>query len=241
MKKKKEKVSRGGLEWLLEKDLTEKPVSNELFTISPLPSTTLGVTAVKLQNAKFLLYDTPGICPSAHRIRLLTTMLAEEQRKVKLLFPRKRITPTVFTLDVNHSVLIGSLAQIDYKAVENVLFHLDNEVDESGDRLLVFTALSPRLQDRKHAILVEQACWSVIHSSLFRRTVFNYRRHSVSKHLRVQAGVPRSKRGVFWKDCIGFLIDRSKTRSCPARPNPSSTLLLSTSALGDSDGSPSSR
>ena len=102
--------------------MTEKAKSNELFTISPLPSTTLGVTAVKLQNAKFLLYDTPGICPSAHRIRLLTTMLTEEKRKVKLLFPRKKITPTVFTLDVNHSVLIGSLAQIDYKAVENVPF-----------------------------------------------------------------------------------------------------------------------
>ena len=90
------------------------------FTISPLPSTTLGVTAVKLQNAKFLLYDTPGICPSAYRVRLLTMMLTQEQSKVKQLFPRKKITPIVFTLEPNHSVLIGSLAQIDYKAVENV-------------------------------------------------------------------------------------------------------------------------
>lgn len=90
------------------------------FTISPLPSTTLGVTAVKLQNAKFLLYDTPGICPSAYRIRLLTTMLTEEHQKVKQLFPRSKLIPTVFTLDPNHSVLVGALAQIDYKAIENV-------------------------------------------------------------------------------------------------------------------------
>ena len=96
--------------------------SLDSFTISPLPSTTLGVTAVKLQNAKFLLYDTPGICPSAYRVRLLTMMLTQEQSKVKQLFPRKKITPTVFTLDPDHSVLVGSLAQIDYKTVENVLF-----------------------------------------------------------------------------------------------------------------------
>ena len=96
--------------------------SLDSFTISPLPSTTLGVTAVKLQNAKFLLYDTPGICPSAYRVRLLTMMLTQEQSKVKQLFPRKKITPTVFTLDPDHSVLVGSLAQIDYQTVENVLF-----------------------------------------------------------------------------------------------------------------------
>lgn len=100
-------------------DETESP-SLDSFTISPLPSTTLGVTAVKLQHAKFLLYDTPGICPSAHRVRLLTMMLSEEQNKVKLLFPRKKVIPTVFTLDPNHSVFVGALARIDYSAVENV-------------------------------------------------------------------------------------------------------------------------
>lgn len=98
--------------------------SSNTFTISPLPSTTLGVLAVKLHNAHFLLYDTPGICPSSYRIRLLTTMLSEEQRNVKQLFPRKKLIPTVFTLNPDHSVLLGALAQIDYKAIENVFLLL---------------------------------------------------------------------------------------------------------------------
>ena len=104
--------------------------SDNLLTISSLPSTTLGVTAIKLYGARFLLYDTPGICPSAYRIRLLTSMLSEEQKKAKLLFPRKALVPTVFSLHPNHSILLGALGHIDYVASENVFafslfFHLD--------------------------------------------------------------------------------------------------------------------
>lgn len=91
-----------------------------MLTISPLPSTTLGVTAIKLRNANYLLYDTPGICPSPYRTRLLSSMLAEEQKRVKQLFPRKKLVPTVFSLHPDHSILLGSLASIDYKAVDNV-------------------------------------------------------------------------------------------------------------------------
>ena len=94
--------------------------SDNLLTISSLPSTTLGVTAIKLYGARFLLYDTPGICPSAYRIRLLTSMLSEEQKKSKLLFPRKALVPTVFSLHPNHSILLGALGHIDYVANENV-------------------------------------------------------------------------------------------------------------------------
>lgn len=90
------------------------------LTISPLPSTTMGVSAIKLHNARFLLYDTPGICPSAYRVRLLTTMLMEEKKSMRVLFPRKKLIPTVFSLHPDHSLLIGALAQIDYSAVRNV-------------------------------------------------------------------------------------------------------------------------
>lgn len=90
------------------------------LTISPLPSTTMGVSAIKLHNARFLLYDTPGICPSAYRVRLLTTMLMEEKKSMRVLFPRKKLVPTVFSLHPEHSLLIGALAQIDYSAVNNV-------------------------------------------------------------------------------------------------------------------------
>ena len=92
----------------------------EMLTISALPSTTLGVTAVKLRNAKYLLYDTPGICPSPYRVRLLSSMLADTQKRVKQLFPRKKLVPKVFSLHPDHSIMLGSLASIDYKAVENV-------------------------------------------------------------------------------------------------------------------------
>ena len=66
--------------WSTETGPSEMEPSDNLLTISSLPSTTLGVTAIKLYGARFLLYDTPGICPSAYRIRLLTSMLSEEQK-----------------------------------------------------------------------------------------------------------------------------------------------------------------
>lgn len=97
---------------------TNSAVAN--LTISPLPSTTMGVSAIKLHNARFLLYDTPGICPSAYRVRLLSTMLMEEKKSMRVLFPRKKLVPTVFSLHPEHSLLIGALAQIDYSAVNNV-------------------------------------------------------------------------------------------------------------------------
>ena len=97
---------------------TTSAVAN--LTISPLPSTTMGVSAIKLHNARFLLYDTPGICPSAYRVRLLSTMLMEEKKSMRVLFPRKKLVPTVFSLHPEHSLLIGALAQIDYSAVNNV-------------------------------------------------------------------------------------------------------------------------
>lgn len=78
---------------------TNSAVSNSAttnFTISPLPSTTMGVSAIKLHNARFLLYDTPGICPSAYRVRLLTTMLMEEKKSMRVLFPRKKLFPRGF-------------------------------------------------------------------------------------------------------------------------------------------------
>ncbi|OAO14290.1 peptidyl-prolyl cis-trans isomerase pin1-like protein [Blastocystis sp. ATCC 50177/Nand II] len=96
---------------------TNSAVAN--LTISPLPSTTMGVSAIKLHNARFLLYDTPGICPSAYRVRLLSTMLMEEKKSMRVLFPRKKLVPTVFSLHPEHSLLIGALAQIDYSAVNN--------------------------------------------------------------------------------------------------------------------------
>lgn len=97
---------------------TNSAVAN--LTISPLPSTTMGVSAIKLHNARFLLYDTPGICPSAYRVRLLSTMLMEEKKSMRVLFPRKKLVPTVFSLHPEHSLLIGALAQIDYSTVNNV-------------------------------------------------------------------------------------------------------------------------
>ena len=98
----------------------------DVLTTSALPSTTLGVTAIKLYNARYLLYDTPGVCPSAYRVRLLNAMMMDEQSKIKMLFPRKRVVPTVFSIHPNQSVLLGSLACIDYKTIENV--RIDNGV-----------------------------------------------------------------------------------------------------------------
>lgn len=131
--------------WNTETGPSEIEPSENLLTISSLPSTTLGVTAIKLYGARFLLYDTPGICPSAYRIRLLTSMLSEEQKKAKLLFPRKALVPTVFSLHPNHSILLGALAHIDYISPENVPFPPICHIVQSTHCIQLFSLISPSL------------------------------------------------------------------------------------------------
>ena len=131
--------------WSTETGPSEMEPSDNLLTISSLPSTTLGVTAIKLYGARFLLYDTPGICPSAYRIRLLTSMLAEEQKKAKLLFPRKALVPTVFSLHPNHSILLGALGHIDYVSNENVCVYTHFYIDQSTHWIQLFALASPSL------------------------------------------------------------------------------------------------
>ena len=114
---------------------SEVEPADDILTISSLPSTTLGVLAVKLHGARFLLYDTPGICPSAYRVRLLTSMLTEEQKKARTLFPRKSVVPTVFSLHPEHTVLLGALGQIDYVAVDNVVLWRSSYLDKSAHRI----------------------------------------------------------------------------------------------------------
>jgi singapore isolate B (sub-type 7) whole genome shotgun sequence assembly, scaffold_11 len=91
----------------------------ELLTTSAIPSTTLGVTSVRLRHATYLLYDTPGICSSPYRVKLLTMMLTDNAA-VNVLFPRKRMVPTVFSMRPGQSILLGALGCMSYRDVENV-------------------------------------------------------------------------------------------------------------------------
>ena len=64
--------------------------------------------------------QTGSTASSSVMMVMLSTMLMEEKKSMRVLFPRKKLVPTVFSLHPEHSLLIGALAQIDYSAVNNV-------------------------------------------------------------------------------------------------------------------------
>ena len=174
---------------------SEVEPSDSLLTISSLPSTTLGVTAIKLYGARFLLYDTPGVCPSAFRIRLLTSMLSEEQKKAKLLFPRKALVPTVFSLHPNHSILLGALAHIDYVSPENVAFSTSFHVVQSTHRVQLLALVAPSLQNRQRSRAARKTRGNSFRSALLGRPVFGLWRRRAPERFPARARAQHAQRG----------------------------------------------
>ncbi|KAK8811358.1 hypothetical protein WA158_003092 [Blastocystis sp. Blastoise] len=98
----------------VSKPIDESKLPATSFTVSPFPSTTLGLLAIPVKNKHYTLYDTPGFLPDSFKLMLINMLLDSSQRNIKNIFPRGQMLPTVITLHPKQSLVLGSLIKIDY-------------------------------------------------------------------------------------------------------------------------------
>lgn len=93
---------------------------------------------------------------------IMNLLLNDSQRNIKNIFPRGTITPTVFTLKPNQSLLLGSLIQIDYLNDSLVWSSLDGCIlIPQKDNLVgyIYSTLQPHIhnKDKVETILTNHA------------------------------------------------------------------------------------
>ena len=98
-----------------------------LVTTSPLPGTTLNFIKMKLgdKEGRRYLYDTPGILDVRGTITGRLT-----PAELRLVLPRKKVTPVTFRVCGGRSVLVGGLARVDVLGDEDRAFLLTFFVSE---------------------------------------------------------------------------------------------------------------
>ena len=97
--------------------------NDSYITTSILPSTTLDVIKIKLNN-DITLIDTPGLVNDGN---FLTNETADNIKKISC---KTEIKPKTYQIKSNQSLLIGDFARIDYLSVEKNSFtlYLSNDI-----------------------------------------------------------------------------------------------------------------
>ena len=99
------------------------------LTMSPLPSTTLNLVKIEL-NDYLTLIDTPGLVENGSILNHI------DAKMVKKLAPTKEIKPRTYQLRKNQSIIIEDFVRIDYVAGEKNSFTLFISNDLKVKRLL---------------------------------------------------------------------------------------------------------
>ena len=91
--------------------------SNQELTMSPLPSTTLNMVHIDI-NEYLTLIDTPGL------VDVGSILNHVDEKMIKKISPRKEIKPRTYQLRKNQSIVIEDLVRIDYVEGEKNSFTL---------------------------------------------------------------------------------------------------------------------
>ncbi len=99
---------------------------NANITTSILPSTTLDTLTINISEYLTLI-DTPGILSNNSYINLV------DFKTLKKIVPKKTIKPIIYQMKTNSSILIGSLARIDYeiidpKSINDIVIYISNDI-----------------------------------------------------------------------------------------------------------------
>lgn len=104
--------------------------SSSFITTSMLPSTTLNLMKIELNN-KLTIIDTPGLIEEGNIVNIYDYMT------LKKALPKKEIKPRTYQIEAQHSLLIENLVQIDYHEGNRNSFTLfiSNELNIEHTRL----------------------------------------------------------------------------------------------------------
>ena len=112
-----------GKSTLINKLIKNYSDNRSSLTISPLPSTTLNMINIDL-NEDLTLIDTPGLVDRGNIVNYIDLDM------LKIINPKKEIKPKTYQIRPNQSIIIGDLVRIDYKnSTKNSLtIYVSNEL-----------------------------------------------------------------------------------------------------------------
>lgn len=121
--------TNAGKSSLINKLVKNYSENNSDLTMSPLPSTTLNMVKIPL-NDYLTLIDTPGLVESGSLLNHI------DPKMVKKISPTKEIKPRTYQLRKNQSLIIENFIRIDYVSGEKNSFTLFISNDLKVKRLL---------------------------------------------------------------------------------------------------------
>ena len=132
--------TNAGKSSLINKLIKNYSENNQELTMSPLPSTTLNMVTIDI-NDHLTLIDTPGL------VDVGSILNQVDEKMMKKISPKKEIKPRTYQLRKGQSIVIEDLVRIDYIEGEKNSFTLFMSNDLKVKRLLnLFN--NPELYDK---------------------------------------------------------------------------------------------
>jgi len=113
--------TNAGKSTLINKLLYNYSTNGTIITTSPLPSTTLDVISIKL-NDELTLMDTPGVLDLGD----ITNYVSE--KTLKQIVPLKEIKPKTYQLKGKQSLIVSDILRLDSKNT-NITFFISNKLN----------------------------------------------------------------------------------------------------------------
>ena len=121
--------TNAGKSSLINKLIKNYSDNQQELTMSPLPSTTLNVVSIEI-NDHLTLIDTPGLVDAGSILNQV------DEKMMKKISPKKEIKPRTYQLRKGQSIVIEDLIRIDYVEGEKNSFTLFMSNDLKVKRLL---------------------------------------------------------------------------------------------------------
>lgn len=123
--------TNAGKSSLINRIIKNYSESKQELTISPLPSTTLNLVNIEI-NDYLTIIDTPGLIDE----EAITNYVSDDS--LKKILPKKEIKPKTYQLKVGQSLIIGDLVRLDYIEGERNSFTLYMSNDIKVKRITSF-------------------------------------------------------------------------------------------------------
>ena len=123
--------TNAGKSSLINRIIKNYSESKQELTISPLPSTTLNLVNIEI-NDYLTIIDTPGLIDE----EAITNYVNDDS--LKKILPKKEIKPKTYQLKVGQSLIIGDLVRLDYIEGERNSFTLYMSNDIKVKRITSF-------------------------------------------------------------------------------------------------------
>ncbi len=113
--------TNAGKSTLINKMIKDYALEKTEITTSILPSTTLDLIEVKIDN-NLTIIDTPGLLDDG------SIILEVEGNMLNKILPKKELNPPVIQVKVNQTIIIDDLIRIDVEKGTNLIFYISNDL-----------------------------------------------------------------------------------------------------------------